>query len=218
MTLLESKQPIELPTFLAQSDLPENAQPALESLVQEAKVVKGGRTEPFLLYTASGWANLVKQATEILQDYHKKFPARAGMPKSELGSRLKLGKYSPAVWQKLTDQGVAGDEGLAVRLSSFKVQISKVQQDKLDAFLKSLAQNPYSPPVDQIPEPALLNLLISQQRVVKVSDSVVFATSAYNDMVGKITAHIKSKGTITLAEARDLFNTSRRYAQALLEH
>ena len=84
--------------------------------------------------------------------------------------------------------------------------------------MKSLVQNPYSPPADLVPEPDLLNLLISQQRVVKVSDNVVFAVSTYNEMVGKITAHIKSKGKVTLAEVRDLFNTSRRYAQALLEH
>src|SRR3990172_4356532 len=75
MTLLESKQPIELPTFLAQSDLPENAQPALESLVQEAKVVKVGQTEPFLLYTASGWANLVKQLRYFRTTTRSSLPA-----------------------------------------------------------------------------------------------------------------------------------------------
>ena len=219
ITQLESKQPMELTALLAQADLPEaEAQPAVESLMREAKIIRVGQVEPILLFTASGWGNLVKQVTEILQDYHKKFPARSGMPKSELGSRLKLGKYWPAVLDKLSLQGILSEEGLAVRLASFQVQLTRVQQDKLDAFLKSLAQNPYSPPVDQIPELDLLNLLISQQRVVKVSDSVVFAASAYHEMVGKVTAHIKSRGKVTLAEVRDLFNTSRRYAQALLEH
>lgn len=219
LTRLESGQPVELSALLAQSDLPETeAQLALESLLQQAQVVKVGQVEPYLLFTASGWQKLVKQATEVLQDYHKKFPARAGMPKSELGSRLKLGKYSPAVWQKLTDEDVLGEEGLAVRLASFRIQLSRAQQDKVDAFLKSLAQNPYSPPGDQIPEPDLLNLLIDQRKVVKVSDTVVFPTSAYNEMVGKITAHLKSHGKVTLAEVRDMFQTSRRYVQALLEH
>jgi selenocysteine-specific elongation factor len=37
-------------------------------------------------------------------------------------------------------------------------------------------------------------------------------------MVKKIQAAIKQKGQITLAETRDLFNTTRKYAQALLEH
>jgi selenocysteine-specific elongation factor len=64
----------------------------------------------------------------------------------------------------------------------------------------------------------LLNLLVEQRRVVKVSDSVVFAASAYDEMVRRITTYIKERGRVTLAEVRDMFNTSRRYAQALLEH
>jgi selenocysteine-specific elongation factor len=37
-------------------------------------------------------------------------------------------------------------------------------------------------------------------------------------MVKKITEHIKKHGKVTLAEVRDLFGTSRKYAQAILEH
>ncbi|MBI2851328.1 MAG: selenocysteine-specific translation elongation factor [Chloroflexi bacterium] len=219
LTLLEAKQPVELPTFLAQSDLSESeAQPALDSLIQQGRVVRVGQAEPYLLFTASGWQRLVKQAVETLQDYHKKFPARLGMPKSELGSRLKVGKYAPSVWQKLAGDGVLSEEGLAVRLASFRVQLSPAQQGKIDAFLKSLVQNPYAPPAEQIPEPDLLNLLIDQRKVVKVSDSVVFAAPAYQEMVEKIIAHLKAHGKVTLAEVRDMFQTSRRYAQALLEY
>src|SRR3990172_5246717 len=173
LTQLEANQPLEMPALLAKSSLPDSeAQVALDSLVKEAKIVKVGAAEPYLLFTASGWRTLIKQAAEALQDYHKKFPARPGMPKSELGSRLKLGKYSPVVWLKMAQEKALTEEGLAVRLPGFKVQLSLAQQSKIDAFLKALAQNPYSPPAELIPEPDLLNLLISQQKVVKVSDAV----------------------------------------------
>jgi selenocysteine-specific elongation factor len=33
----------------------------------------------------------------------------------------------------------------------------------------------------------------------------------------RVRAHITSEGTITIAQARDMFGTNRRYAQALLE-
>ena len=88
----------------------------------------------------------------------------------------------------------------------------------MDAFLHSLAQNPYASPSDLIPEPDLLNLLIEQSKVVKVSDDVVFAISAYNEMVEKVTSHLTTHGKVTLAEVRDLFQTSRKYAQAFLEY
>ncbi|GAI11236.1 unnamed protein product, partial [marine sediment metagenome] len=39
-----------------------------------------------------------------------------------------------------------------------------------------------------------------------------------NEMVEKVMAEMKTRGKITLAEVRDLFQTSRKYAQAFLEH
>ena len=110
------------------------------------------------------------------------------------------------------------EAGLAVSLLSHRIQLTQAQQAKIDAFLRSLAKNPYSPPADLIPEPDLLNLLIEQRKVVRVSESVVFSASVFNEMVEKVTAYIKAHGKVTLAEVRDLFNTSRKYAQALLEY
>jgi len=135
-----------------------------------------------------------------------------------LSSRLKLGKYSPAVWSRLVSQGVFGEEGLFIRLPSHQPKLTQAQQAKVDAFLHSLEQNPYAPPGDQIPEPDLLNLLVERRQVVKMSDGVVFAAAAYNEMVERVTSYIKAHGKVTLAEARDLFQTSRKYAQALLEY
>jgi len=88
----------------------------------------------------------------------------------------------------------------------------------LDAFLQSLAESPYAPPSELIPESDLLNTLVNQGSVVKVSDNVVFSASAYNEMVAKIKTHIGTHGKVSLGEVRDMFGTSRKYAQALLEH
>jgi len=37
-------------------------------------------------------------------------------------------------------------------------------------------------------------------------------------MVNKILAHIKKNGKITVGEVRDMFQSSRKYVLALLEH
>jgi len=219
MVLLETKQPLELAALLAQCDLPTSGiRPAMESLIQQAKVIGLGQGEHCLFYTALGWERLSKEATAILQDYHRSFTARLGMPKVELGSRLKLGKHSATILQRLLDEGVLTEEGSVVHLPSHYIQLTQAQQAKIDAFFHSLTQNPYAPPNDLIPEPDLLNLLIEQHRVVKVSENVVFSASAYNEMVEKVTSYIKTRGKVTLAEVRDLFKTSRKYAQPFLEH
>ncbi|MBI2979658.1 MAG: selenocysteine-specific translation elongation factor [Chloroflexi bacterium] len=219
IALLEAKQPLELPALLAQYDLPaSDTRPALESLMEQARVISLGQGESRLLFTTTGWQRLTQQATDILHDYHQKFPTRSGMPKVELGSRLKLGNHSPVILQKILDEGILNETGLTVRLPTHEVRLTSAQQTKIDAFLQSLAKNPYAPLGDQLPEPDLLNWLIERQRVVKVSNGVVFAASAYNEMVARVRAHIKMHGKVTLAEVRDLFQTSRKYAQAFLEY
>jgi selenocysteine-specific elongation factor len=36
--------------------------------------------------------------------------------------------------------------------------------------------------------------------------------------VARVTAHLKANGKVSLGQVRDMFGTSRKYAQALLEH
>jgi len=219
LALLETKQPLKQTALMAQSNLPASeVNSVIDELVQQKKIIRLGEGKTSLLMTASGWERLKQQATATVQDYHKKFPLRSGMPKVELSNKLKMGTHSPLFLSRLIADGALVEEGLMVWLATHKVQLTPAQQTKINAFLDSLMKNPYSPPSDLIPEPDLLNLLIEQRKVVKASDAVVFAASAYNEMVAKVTTQLKAKGKITLAEVRDMFQTSRKYAQALLEH
>ena len=63
----------------------------------------------------------------------------------------------------------------------------------------------------------VLGALAGQGRVVRVGDSVVFTADAYREMTGRIVEHLRGNGSITVAEARTLFNTSRKYILPLLE-
>ncbi len=219
IALLEVKQPLELSAILAQSDLPQGeVQATIEALVQQGKVMPLGQGELRLLFTRSGWERLSQKAVTLIQEYHQKFPARAGIPKGELGNKLKSGTHSSLVLSGLLSDSVLVEEGPLLHLPDHEIQLTPDQQTRIDAFLDSLAKNPYAPPGELIPEPDLLNLLVERHQVVKLSDSVVFATSAYDEMVDRVTAHLKVQGKITLAEVRDMFHTSRKYAQPLLEY
>ena len=219
LALLETKQPLELSALVAQCNLPaEEVKQAVASLIQQGRIADMGEGEHRLLVTASGWERLVAQVVTLLGDYHRRFPARSGMPRVELSSRLKLGSLASAALTKLVGRGVIIEEGGCVHLPAHAVQLTPAQQAKVNDFLKSLAQHPYAPPGELLPEPDLLNLLIEQGRVVKVSEGIVFSASAYDEMVTKVTARLKAGGKISLAEVRDMFQTSRKYAQAFLEH
>ena len=47
---------------------------------------------------------------------------------------------------------------------------------------------------------------------------MAFSAAAYDEMKQRIVSHLREHKTITLAEVRDMFGTSRKFAQALLEH
>ncbi|MEW6142427.1 MAG: selenocysteine-specific translation elongation factor [Chloroflexota bacterium] len=216
---LESKQPVELAAFLKQLTMPEaEAQAALDSLVKDGKVVVIGSGERRQLYTGTGWQRLADNAVAVVGEYHKRFPARPGMPKAELTSRLKTGVFTNDIISRLSTEGWLVELGLSVRLPEHRVKLTPEQQKKVDAFLEALKEKPYAPPGELIPEGDLLNLLIEERKVVRVAEGVVFSAAAYDEMVQKVTAHLRSKGKITLAEVRDMFATSRKYAQAFLEY
>jgi selenocysteine-specific elongation factor len=218
LALLDTAPPLDFSALIARANLPlEKVDPVMASLVASGRAVALGEGERRVLLTSSGWQRLREKAVAALADYHKKFPARPGMPRVELSTRLKLGNFIVLALDSFIKQGILIEEGGYLRLPSHRVNLTPAQQSKIDAFLKSLAASPYAPPTDLIPEPDLLNMLIAQGKVVKVSDNVVFAAPVYREMVDKISTRIKEKGKITLGEVRDMFGTSRKYAQALLE-
>jgi selenocysteine-specific elongation factor len=215
---LEASQPLGLERLAVQCGLAvDEARGVVDELIKKGTVVIIGQGEHSLLFTSSGWRQLAKKAETSVETYHRKFPTRLGMPRSELSSKISLLPHSP-VLQQLFDEGVLIEEGASVRLPSYRIKLSQQQQAKIDSFLRVLNQNPYSPPGDIVLEPDLLNLLLEQQQVIKVSDGVVFSASAYDEMVAKVKTYAKEKGKVTLAEVRDMLGTSRKYAQALLEY
>lgn len=216
---LETKRWLEMPDLLSQLPIPANeAKQLVEGLVGRGEVIRLGQGEHSLFLALSIWNRLTQEARETLQEYHSKFPVRAGIPRVELTNKLKLGKYAPLFIDGLIADKTLVEEGAILHLPEFKVKLTPQQQAKIDVFLKAMAVQPYSPPSELVPEPDLLALLIDSKQAVKLSEGVVVSKKAYGEMVDKVMAQLLARGKITLAEVRDMFQTSRKYAQALLEH
>ncbi len=221
LATLQAKEPIEMADLAHRAALStEEAHQAVEALVSQKRLVMLGDKGPHsLLYSSSGWQRLGASISQTLAAYHRQFPLRSGMSKEELRSKLKISAGAfPAILQLMAKDGVLEEEAKAVHLSSHRVELNSKQQAAVEAYMNSLTQSPFSPPSDLVIEPALLDVLIDQRKVVKVSDNVIFAANAYDEMVESIVNRLKSQGKITVAEVRDAFQTSRKYALALMEH
>jgi selenocysteine-specific elongation factor len=216
--MLQTKQPVTINALLSQTHVPGNEiKAAVESLIGQSRLVTIGQGEPRLLMTAPEYQNTVKRASDIVQEYHKKYPLRRGMPKEELRNKLKLAGAGVSFISKLITDAVLTEEGTDVRLPGHAIKLTAAQQARMTEFLNIVTSNPAAVSTMELPEPDILTLLIQQNKIVKVSDGVIFTAAAYDEMVRKIVAHLKVNKKITLAEARDMLQTSRKYAQALLE-
>ncbi len=181
------------------------------------------------LISRSGWGAQRERIEALLGDYHHQFPLRAGMPREEVKSRMV--RYLPSLTPRLFNEmlGQAMEEGWLseagpaadrVRLTIHQPTLAPKQQQAVDYLLYTFRQTPYTTPsVAQCEEQIgseVLNSLIEQGQLVKLNEDVILLTETYEEMKDQVVAHLEEHLTITVAQVRDIFETSRKYALALL--
>ncbi len=225
---VELKEPAEPGAIVRASGLDAAAAlEALDTLLHNGGVIRLG---PAVL-SRSGWSRLTGRVAEYLAQYHRQYPLRPGMPREELKSRLQLpSRLFNDVVTRLVAEGALAEAGPAVRLPGHQVRLSAAQQALADRLLARLGATPLTPPslselrgeLGATPgtglDEELLGALGALGTIVRVSDDLVFAPETYQAMVEAITAHLRERGKITVAEVRDRFGTSRRYVLPFLEH
>jgi selenocysteine-specific elongation factor len=205
--LLDSKQALILDARIGQQ------LPSIQQLV----------TSNQYLISAAGWEKLSDKLTIALRDYHQQHPLRQGMPREELKSQLRLStKLLNAVVNRAVSEGKLVDEEATLRLPEHQVRFSADQERQVQELLAAFRKSPYTPlsvaDSEAIVGMEVLNALIQQGKLVQVSEDVLFLRETYEEMVKRVIEHIKEKGPITVAQVRDMFGASRKYALALMEH
>lgn len=216
-------EPVDLRDLLKDGALDAaTARSAVEALVtsgEASSLDAGVLSDGAILVSRQGFTALSARLKDALAAFHRQSPLRPGMPREELRSRLAL---SPRAFDlaiaRWTVLGEANDAFGAISLPDHKPKLSTDQTVSTQAFVGALRANPFAPTVDTPIEEDLLAYLEARGEIVRVGDSIAFAADAYSEMVQRVTSHLKEQKTVTLAQVRDMFGTSRKYAQALLEH
>ena len=223
ISVAEQWGPCDLTTLSQRTNLSrEEVTERVAQLTEEGDLVNlgdfGGDADA-VVYSAQGWAILMSKVASALQLYHTQYPLRHGVPAQEIRSRLDL---SQPVYQlalvKLVKEQVVVDERQSLRLPDHEITLTPKMEEEASAYLQSLQKDPYSPSSDLKVSSELLSVLIDQGKVVRVTDGVIFDASAYREMTERIVQHLNDEGNITVAEARTMFDTSRKYILPLLEH
>jgi len=160
------------------------------------------------------------QIVSLVSDYHQQNPLRAGMPREELRSRLNIKNALLAIL--LGTQDYVAIHAEIVKLPDYEIQFTEKQQSAIATLEKEMEINPFTPPsykeAVSIVGEDVLRALIDLEAIVQVSADVIFSTVAYQEMLSGVLALIDEQGEIDAKMVRDTFNTSRKYAIALLEY
>jgi selenocysteine-specific elongation factor len=206
----------------------EQARPALDELLGSGQLIQlePGQVIPdgdLLVISQPQWLAETQKAVREVEQYHKLNPLRHGMSREELKSRLHLPtRLFNAAMRMWIDAGSLIESGALVLRPGHEIHFTLQQQSRINSLLARFAQSPYSTPsikecLAEVGEDVYVTL-IDLGQLIPVSNEVVFRQQDYEFLLQAVQDHFKVESTLTVAQFRDQFNTSRKYALAFLEH
>ncbi len=214
-TLADGRPRLRTEVLAAAGVTETEAETALPALRANGQLVALGNDA---LISADGWAKVRATLRDLLASYHQRFPLRRGMPREEVRQRLQL---SARIWSGVLAvalaEGLIGIDETTARLADFIPQPGAAQRQQLDRQLAAMARSPYAPPPLDL-DGDLLAWALDQGLLVKIAPELYLLPDAYAAMVSWVRKAIEAQGSVTVAQLRDHFGISRRYAVALLEH
>jgi selenocysteine-specific elongation factor len=234
---LDRRGPMPARALISDAALPsETAAEALHQLLEEKGVFmlspesagaeiapQALASNPQYVASAAGWATLFSRLTGEVGDYHRAHPLRQGMPREALKSRLKLEtRLFNEAMARASSEGALVEDETTVRLPDHAIRFSPDQQEAIDRLLRDYRRAPYTTPsykdsAAAVGEDVLL-ALVEIGQLVRLGPDVLLLPDTYSELVDWVKEYITKNGSVNVGQVRDGFNTSRKYALALLEY
>ncbi len=200
-------------------------------VVDAALQAAGNREDAAIVSLGSDWwigktalDSLLGRLARALDGFHRAEPLRAGMHPENLRRQLSL--TGPEL-DVLLDAAAAREiairaRGGAVARYGHTVQPSKAQRAAIDRLKDAFATAPYTPPsykeAAALAGEDVLAALIEWGDLIRLSPDVLVTPTVLREFAAETQRALDSGGAITLKALRDRFDTSRKYAQAVLEY
>ena len=233
-TVLENSQTLCVPESFLHYYLPHSQQHVkaiLGNLEADGKIVrwdKSGRTP--LVSDAPRTVKTKEKILKALADFHVAQPLLPGQNATQLRSEVDVDETG---FEKLENQLIAErqlvKDGNLLRLASHEIQFSQEEETAKETleklFLEASIHTPtlnelgtrlpeYTPKVLESTFYALLRL----GRFVKIDDDFFIHSVALKEVQELLIAYLRENDIITVAEFREIAETSRKYAVPFLEY
>ncbi len=165
-----------------------------------------------------------------IREYHQRYPLRRGISKELI--RRKFLKNAPnkvgdMFIQRLIDAGILVQELDLLRLDGYEIEYNPEQLMIKDEIIKNLKDKQYLIPksseiIDSLEynretSQELFNSLIDNGDIIRLEDEIFILKDLYEKAKEDLVEFINKNASISVAEFRDLLNTNRKIALALLE-
>ena len=167
---------------------------------------------------------------DALGRFHEQQPLTSGQNASQLRIQLRLDEIG---FDKIVDllirQEQVVKDGNLLRLSSHQIQFSgaeedikeKVEELFLDAEINTPNLGGLTARLSEYPSQSVQQTfyaLMNLGRFIKIADDFFVHVQTFEKIVNSLTGYLQKHGIITVAEFRELAQTSRKYAVPFLEY
>jgi selenocysteine-specific elongation factor len=169
--------------------------------------------------------------TDLLADYHGRFPLKAGMPKEEIPALLAK-PVDPRLYnfvlRHLAEEGKIALEMEWVRLATHKVALTKDEETIREKIEKAFRDAGLQPPFFREIESSLpgtpkqrqevLQWMLTKGVLVKTKEDIYFHAAAMAERQERLVARLKEHGEITTPQFKEMTGASRKYTIPLIEY
>lgn len=163
----------------------------------------------------------------LLNKYHEDYPIRIGIPKEELRSKL-----LPSIKNKVFDEvldfyDMIAVHGKFISFKNFEINYSDTQNELITNVKKVLQEEAFKPtlmndllskfPKEKHIKDILINL-VEMGELIKINDGIYLTRENYEKSIELLTAGFDEKGKMSLADCRDILDTSRKYVVPIMEY
>ena len=209
----------------------ENIEEKLQALVEDNIIIKLTALDKTIYIHKNFIKQKIQDIDQILTVYHNVNPLKAGIPKEEIKNKIFGKNIKQKIYDEMLmlmqDRNVIKLYGKFVYLYDFRIEYT-VEQEKLkSSIIATYDSGRYNTPkytdlaineVNKKNFKMVFDSLIDNEELIKIAEDCIFTMQHYENSKTIVYNYIKENGSITASTARGVFDTSRKFAVALLEH
>lgn len=200
----------------------------LQQLMDDEKVI---RIKDQVYISTYGVQVINARIVETLDKYHQQYPMRSGYPREDMRSRF-FKQLNPKdfnlIIKQLEELGSISSHNNQLMLPQHVPQPGSKEQESIEKIKKVMEEQMFTPPgLDELLAISgrreqefgeILAYMIDTGILVKINQDTVFSNQALEEGKKRLLAYFEQEKELSLATARDILNTTRKYALPLIEY